>query len=47
MNTTINITVGIGIIVLNLIPLFTKQKYFAITVPLSLLLGAIVVLFVN
>jgi hypothetical protein len=42
-----NIIFGIFLIILNLIPLFTNQKYFKITVPLSLLIGAIKVLFLN
>lgn len=42
-----NLVFGISIIILNLIPLFTKQKYLKITIPLSLLLGAIKVLFLN
>jgi len=41
-----NLIFGITIIILNLIPFFTKQKYLRITIPLSLLLGAIKVLFV-
>jgi len=42
----INLIFGITIIILNLIPIITKKyKYFGITLPLSLLLGAIKVLF--
>jgi len=42
-----NLLFGLVIIILNLIPFFTNQKYFKITIPLSLLLGAIKVLFLN
>ena len=43
-----NLLFGIAIIVLNLVPVFLKkQKYFKITIPLSLLLGAIKVLFIQ
>lgn len=42
-----NLIFGIAIIILNLIPFFTNQKYFKITVPLSLLIGAIKVLFMS
>lgn len=42
-----NLIFGITIILLNLIPiLMKKQEYFKVTIPLSLLLGAIKVLFV-
>jgi hypothetical protein len=47
MINTINLIIGISIIVLNLIPLFTNQKYFKITIPISLLIGAIRVLFMS
>ena len=47
MIDNLNLLFGVTIIILNLIPLFTKEKYFNITVPLSLLLGAIRVLFMN
>ena len=40
-----NLIIGVGIIILNLIPFFTKQKYLKITIPLSLLIGAIKILF--
>ena len=40
-----NLIFGLAIIILNLIPLFTKQKYLKVTIPISLLLGAIKVLF--
>lgn len=40
-----NLIFGIALIVLNLIPFITNQKYFKITIPLSLLIGAIKVLF--
>lgn len=42
-----NLIFGIGIIILNLIPFFTKPKYLQVTIPLSLLLVAIKVLFLN
>jgi len=42
-----NIIFGVGILILNLIPFFTKQKYLQITIPLSLLLAAIKVLFLQ
>ncbi len=40
-----NLIIGLGVVVLNLIPLFTKQKYFSVTIPISLLIVAIKVLF--
>lgn len=47
MIETINLIIGITLIILNLIPFFTKIKYLKITIPLSLLIGAIKVLFFN
>lgn len=42
----LNVITGSVIIILNLIPLLLKkQKYLNITIPLSLLIGAIKVLF--
>ncbi|MBS3118566.1 hypothetical protein J4417_02675 [Candidatus Woesearchaeota archaeon] len=42
----INIIVGIGIIILNVIPIILKkEKYLGVTIPLSLLIAAIKVLF--
>lgn len=44
----INLLVGGLIIILNIIPLiFKKPKYYSITLPLSLLIGAIRVLFIK
>ena len=40
-----NLIIGLGVVILNVIPLFTKQKYFRITIPISLLIVAIKVLF--
>ncbi len=42
-----NLIFGLAIIILNIIPLFTKPKYYRITIPLSLLLGAIKVIFLK
>jgi hypothetical protein len=45
---SINLITGILILILNLIPLiFKKPKYFGITLPLSLLIALIRVLFVK
>lgn len=41
-----NLIFGGALILLNLIPFFTNQKYFKVTIPLSLLIGAIKVLFI-
>ncbi len=41
-----NLIFGVIIIILNLIPFLTNQKYFRVTIPLSLLLAAIRVLFI-
>ncbi|MBS3115240.1 hypothetical protein J4482_01280 [Candidatus Woesearchaeota archaeon] len=42
----LNLWFGLTIIAINLVPiLFRKWKYFQITIPVSLLLGAIKVLF--
>lgn len=47
INST-DLIIGVSIIILNLIPIIlNKQKYFNITIPLSLLLGAIRVLFLE
>ncbi|MDO8517635.1 MAG: hypothetical protein Q7S33_05935 [Nanoarchaeota archaeon] len=45
MIETTNLIFGIFLIFLNLIPFFTKEKYLKVTIPLSLLIGAIKVLF--
>ena len=45
MPEQINIAVGLIILVLNLIPLFTKRKYYSISLPVSVLLAAIRILF--
>ncbi|MEK6848165.1 MAG: hypothetical protein AABX65_00855 [Nanoarchaeota archaeon] len=43
-----NLVIGLGIIILNLIPfIINEQKYFKITIPLSLLLAAIRVIFIK
>lgn len=43
-----NLLLGVTIIILNLIPLFTKKpKYLQVTIPISLLLAAIRFLFLN
>lgn len=46
MINQIDLIIGGMIILINLIPLFTKQKFLKITIPLSLLIGAIRVLFI-
>ncbi len=47
MIETTNLITGIAIIVLNLIPLFTNAKYYRVTIPLSLLIAAIKILFLQ
>ena len=48
MIDTINLIFGAGIVILNLIPLFlNKPKFLRITIPLSLLIGAIKVIFIK
>lgn len=48
MITATNLIFGLLIIIINLIPIILKKnKYFHITIPLSLLIGAIKVLFLN
>lgn len=48
MINTIDLIIGISIIIINLIPfVLNKQKYLSITIPLSLLIGAIRVLFLG
>ncbi len=42
---TINIATGGIILILNLIPLFTNKKYFSLTLPLSLLIAVLRILF--
>jgi hypothetical protein len=44
---TLNIIIGVIILILNLIPLFTKPKYFEITLPLSILIAVIRILFIQ
>ncbi len=39
--TMLNIGVGVIILALNAVPLFTKPKYLMVTLPLSLLVAAI------
>lgn len=43
----INIILGVIILILNLIPLFTKRKYYSISLPISVLLAAIRILFIK
>jgi len=46
MIETLNLVFGIAIIAINLVPfIFRKGKYFQVTIPISLMLGAIKVLF--
>jgi len=48
MINNVNLILGGGIIILNLIPMIlNKPKYLKLTIPLSLLIGAIKVLFLN
>ena len=48
MIDTVNLIFGGGIIILNLIPLIlNKPKFLRITIPLSLLIGAIKILFIK
>lgn len=45
--TTINIALGIIILILNSIPFFTKRKYFGLTLTISVLLAVIRILFIG
>ena len=41
----INIALGLIILILNLIPLFTNTKYFSVSLSISILLATIRILF--
>jgi hypothetical protein len=45
--TNINFWLGMIVLILNIIPLFTKTKYYGITLPVSILLTVIRILFIN